>query len=294
MKTTHFYIFLCLCLFILCAAFGCSSDTEEEDSIIETSDDTGTPLDENGDVPNDGTYTFETGLTFEWRLDALSDSFTTPADVIDIDAFDASPALVSNLQAQGKKVVAYLSVGSVENFRDDADQFPQSTIGAIYEGFEDENWLDIRQIDLIAPVLRTRLDMIQAKGFDAIEPDNINGYQNVTGFALNENDAIAFSRWLIVEAHARGLSIGQKNAEEIIPQMVDEFDWILSEDAFVEGFQDTLEPYITAGKAVFFTEYTDRISTTDFQNDVCAYATVKGYSAVLKDRDLTNTTIYCN
>jgi hypothetical protein len=76
--------------------------------------------------------------------------------------------------------------------------------------------------------------------------------------------------------------------------MVDEFDWILSEDAFVEGFQDTLEPYITAGKAVFFTEYTDRISTTDFQNDVCAYATAKGYSAVLKDRDLTNTTIYCN
>lgn len=136
--------------------------------------------------------------------------------------------------------------------------------------------------------------MIQAKGFDAIEPDNINGYQNNTGFSLSQEDVITFSNWLITEANTRGLSIGQKKAEDIIPQMVTSYDWILSEDAFVERFADTLEPYILAGKAVFFTEYTDRISPTDFQNMVCPYVSNQVYSPVLKDRDLTTTTVYCN
>ncbi len=234
------------------------------------------------------------GTTFEWRLDDLTDNYTTEAEVVDIDAFSASATLVANLQAQGKKVIAYISVGSVENFRDDANQFPASVIGNVYEGFEDENWLDIRNIDAIAPVMRARLDMIKSKGFDGVEPDNINGYQNNTGFPLTQGDAKIFSRWLIAEAHERGLSIGQKNAEELVADMVDEFDWMLTEDAFVDDFYDQVKPYIENNKAVFFTEYTDRISEADFMAQVCPVATANQFSAVLKDRDLTNTTVYCN
>jgi hypothetical protein len=136
--------------------------------------------------------------------------------------------------------------------------------------------------------------MIQEKGFDGIEPDNINGYQNNTGFNLTEEDAKVYSRWLIEEAHNRGLSIGQKNAEELIPEMVDEFDWLLTEDAYVEDFYQQLNPYISANKAVFFVEYTDRISEDDFQNLVCPEAASQNFSAVLKNRDLTAVTFYCN
>ncbi len=234
------------------------------------------------------------GTTFEWRLDELPNNYTTQAEVIDIDAFDTTSELVANLQSQGKKVIAYLSVGSVEDFRPDAGDFPTSVIGNVYEGFEDENWLDIREIGLLAPIMRARLDMIESKGFDAIEPDNMNGYQNNTGFNLSQEDAKRYSRWLIEEAHSRGLSIGQKNSEELIPVMVDEFDWLLTEDAYVENFYQQLSPYITANKAVFFVEYTDRISEEDFQNMVCPEAATQNYSAILKNRDLTNTTFYCN
>ena len=71
-------------------------------------------------------YVIPTGKTFEWRLDSLANNYTTTADVIDIDAFSATPELVANLKAQGKTVIAYLSVGSVENYRPDETIFPKA------------------------------------------------------------------------------------------------------------------------------------------------------------------------
>ncbi|MEZ4875762.1 MAG: endo alpha-1,4 polygalactosaminidase [Flavobacteriaceae bacterium] len=184
------------------------------------------------------------GTTFEWRLDDLPNDYSTNAAVVDIDAFSASAELVSHLHANGTKVFAYLSVGSVEDYRPDASDFPAAVIGNVYEGYEDEKWLDIRQINLLGPIMEARLDMIQQKGFDGIEPDNMNGYQNNTGFTLSEEDAKIYSRWLIEKAHERGLSIGQKNAEELVPDLADEFDWILTEDAYVENFYQQLTPIL--------------------------------------------------
>lgn len=239
-------------------------------------------------------FVIPAGKTFEWRLDILANNYTTNADVIDIDAFSATPELVANLKAQGKTVIAYLSVGSVENYRPDVNDFPQSVIGNEYDGYPDENWLDIREIELLGPIMEARFNMIKSKGFDGIEPDNMNGYQNNTGFDISEEDAIVYSRWLIAQAHSRGLSIGQKNSEELILTLYDEFDWILTEDAFVDDFYKELTPFITAGKAVFLVEYTDRISSGDFQTQVCPNAISRNYSAVLKNRDLTDVTFYCN
>lgn len=278
----NFYFNTLFISILICIIAGCS---DSDDSQAETNDD---------DPQNTQIFIPTPGTTFEWRLDDLPNSYSTQAAVVDIDAFSATPELVANLQAQGVRVLAYLSVGSVEDFRDDAGDFPQQIIGNEYEGFPDENWLDIREIELLAPIMEARLDMIASKGFDGIEPDNINGYQNDTGFNLTQEDAKVYCRYLIEQAHTRGLSIGQKNAEELIPDMVDEFDWLLSEDAYVENFYQQLTPYIAANKAVFFVEYTDRISATDFQTMVCPEAETRNYSAVLKDRDLTTTTIYCN
>ena len=234
------------------------------------------------------------GASFDWQLDDVTSSNEFDATVIDVDAFSTSAATVQHFKDQGKIVIAYLSVGSVENFRPDANQFPAAVIGNVYDGFEDENWLDIRNIDALAPILRARFDMIQAKGFDGIEPDNMNGYQNNTGFSLTQTDAIVFSRWLINEAHARNLHIGQKNAEELVPNMVDEFDWMLTEDAYADNFQDEALPYIIAGKAVFVTEYKDAMSQSQFLNTVCPDAAVNQYSAIYKNRDLTDPVISCN
>ena len=66
-------------------------------------------------------------------------------------------------------------------------------LGKQYEGFPEERWLDIRRIDLLAPILRARIDACRAKGFDGVDPDNLNGFENDTGFPLTATDQLTTS-----------------------------------------------------------------------------------------------------
>lgn len=233
--------------------------------------------------------------TFDWRLDEVGPGTIFDAEVVDIDAFDATEELVKELHGQGKKVLAYLSVGTVEDWRPDAHLFPASVVGNDYAGWEGEKWLDIRNIAQLSPILSSRLDMIKDKGFDAVEPDNIDGFEYPgPGFDLKKQDAQNFCIWLIEEAHKRGLSIGQKNAAELAPALVDGFDWMLTEDAFADDWQDEAKIYVSKGKAVFAVEYTDRMSEQSFLNNVCPVAKTNNYSAILKDRELTAGKVACD
>lgn len=201
----------------------------------------------------------------------------------DIEMFDNDADTVANLHAQGRKVICYISVGSWEEWRPDADQFPASVIGNDYEGWPGEKWLDIRQIDVLAPIMQARLDECRAKGFDGIEPDNIDGFTNDTGFPLTYKDQLAYNIWLANEAHARGLSIGLKNDAEQVADLLPYFDWALTEDCFAEGWCEEMLPFIEAGKPVFAAEYTDMDITTD---QFCPQANEMNFSAILKNREL--------
>lgn len=70
-----------------------------------------------------------------------------------------------------------------------AGEFPAEVLGSDYDGWPGERWLDIRRIDLLAPIMLARLDMCTAKGFDCVEPDNIEIYDNDTlfDFAITED-----------------------------------------------------------------------------------------------------------
>ena len=48
--------------------------------------------------------------------------------------------------------------------------------GTTYSGFSDERWLDIRQWNILGPIMTARFNMAKAKGCDGIEPDNVDGY----------------------------------------------------------------------------------------------------------------------
>lgn len=103
-------------------------------------------------------------------------------------------------------------------------------LGKQYEGFPEERWLDIRRIDLLAPILRARIDACRAKGFDGVDPDNLNGFENDTGFPLTATDQLRFNTWLANEAHARELSIGLKNDGPQAGTLAPYFDWVIVEE----------------------------------------------------------------
>jgi hypothetical protein len=208
---------------------------------------------------------------------------STDARIYDIDLFDSDPALVEQLHARGSRVLCYISVGSWEDWRPDADQFPPEVIGNDYEGWPGEKWLDIRRLDLLAPILRARLDLCAVKGFDGVEPDNVEVYDNDTGFSITYADQLAFAIWLADEAHARGLAIGLKNAPDMIAEAQPYFDFSVAEDCFYYSWCTDTLPFIEAGKPVFAIEYTDM--DIDFET-ACMKAKSLGLTMLLKHRNL--------
>ena len=224
------------------------------------------------------------GTTWQWQLTGNLSDLLPSASVYDLDLFETDASAVRALHAQGRKVICYVSAGSWEDWRPDAETFPGEIIGKKYQGWPGERWLDIRRLDALGEILGQRLDLCRAKGFDGIEPDNIDAYANDTGFPLTAADQLTFNRWLASEAHARGLSIGLKNDPDQAAELVADFDWALTEDCYDQGWCGAMLPFLEAGKAVFAAEYTD--TGVDFEA-ACSEIQPAGFSLILKDRELT-------
>ncbi|MDP9080455.1 MAG: endo alpha-1,4 polygalactosaminidase [Bacteroidota bacterium] len=266
-------------LFALFTLMACKKDSTGTDTTNAVD---GSPL------TNDKTTWWQpaAGVSFDWELDDISSANTYSGSVVDVDAFTTTAETVAALHTKGKKVIAYLSVGTLENDRPDASLLPSEVIGKTYPEWPNEKWLDIRQIDKLKPWLNSRFNMIIKKGFDGVEPDNVDAYQNNTGFAIAITDTKKYVDYLITLAHNNGLSIGQKNVSELTTEYAAKFDWALTEDAFQQGWQNDLAPYIKLNKPVFAVEYTDLTSQKTFEDNVCPKAGQLGYTAILKKRDL--------
>lgn len=223
--------------------------------------------------------------TFQWQLSGTIDT-TVNASVYDVDAFETDATMVAQLHALGRHVICYIDAGSYETGRPDASSFPKSVIGNAYVGWPGEYWLDIRNISMLGPIMQARLDMCKQKGFDAVEPDNIDGYQNNTGFPLTAQDQLTYNLWFAQQAHNRNLSIALKNDADQVPQLVTSFDFALTEDCFQQGWCAQLQPFAAAHKAVFAVEYTDVTTSATFHASYCPQAASAGYAATFKNRNL--------
>jgi hypothetical protein len=198
----------------------------------------------------------------------------------DVDLFDTPASVVADLHAKGRRVVCYLSAGSFEDWRADAGSFPEAVKGDPLDGWPGERWLDIRRLDVLGPIMERRMDLCREKGFDGVEPDNVDGYSNRSGFSLTAADQLAYNRFLARAAHARGLSIGLKNDLGQVAELEPHFDWALNESCYAYRECDLLTPFVAAGKAVFHVEYD--LATSQF----CADARSRGFMSMRKNWDL--------
>jgi hypothetical protein len=192
--------------------------------------------------------------TWQWQLTTPVD-LSVPAQMYDIDLFNNGAEVVSAVHASGRRAVCYLSAGTWEPGRPDSGAFPAAVLGSAVSGWPDERWLDIRRLDILGPIMERRLDLCRARGFDGVEPDNVDGYGNGTGFPLSAADQLAYNRFLVSAAHARGLSIGLKNDLEQVAELQPIYDWALDEECFANSECQLLQPFVQAGKAVFNVEY---------------------------------------
>jgi len=204
-----------------------------------------------------------------WELQ-LQGTINTSYDarLYDIDLFDTPQETIDALHAQGRKVICYFSAGSYEEWRDDAADFPPSALGNTLDGWPGEWWLDVRDPQL-QPIMSARLDLAQSRGCDGVDPDNVDGYTNDTGFPLTAEDQLAYNLFLATAAHARGLAIGLKNDLDQIETLVGNFDFALNEQCHQYNECDMLSPFVQAGKPVFNVEYASRYDDPAVMDALC-------------------------
>ncbi len=219
------------------------------------------------------------GTTWQWQLSGDTD-LSYPAQVYDLDLFETSRETVSTLHRMGVKVICYLNAGAWEEWRKDAKLYPKEVLGSGLDGWKGERWIDIRRIDLLAPILKERIRLAAEKGCDGIEPDNIDGYTNETGFPLTYQDQLRFNKWLSLLCHSMGLSVGLKNDLEQVKDLIVHFDWALNESCFEYHECNLLTPFIQSGKAVFGVEYSGDPA------DFCPRANSMGFSWMKKHLQL--------
>jgi hypothetical protein len=134
--------------------------------------------------------------------------------------------------------------------------------------------------DALAKIVGSWIDECAAKGFQAVEPDNLDTWTRSEGL-LTQAHAVAFAKLLAAYAHSKGLAIGQKNAVEwsTVGRSQVGFDFAVAESC---ADYDECQGYVDVyGNEVLIIEYDDK----QFQRACGQYGA--RLSIVMRDRNVT-------
>jgi hypothetical protein len=193
-------------------------------------------------------------LTWYWQLQGTINN-SEPVAAYDIDGFETSASEVATLHAQAKHVICYIDVGTYEPGRADSSKFPASVQGADVQGWPGEKWLDISNLAVLEPIMTGRFQMCKEKGFDAVEPDNMDGFENNDGFNNTAAQQLTYDEWVAGEVHSLGMAVLQKNDGEQTKELEPYFDGALDEQCNQYAECSNFQAYLTAGKPVLNAEY---------------------------------------
>jgi hypothetical protein len=230
------------------------------------------------------------GTTYQIQYDGnYTDSVA--ADIYDIDMFDAPQSFIDKLHGEGRKVMCYISVGTWENFRPDKNQFPKSVIGNPDGGWKGEHWLDVRQTQILEPIMTARLQMCKAKHFDGVDPDNMDGYENHTGFKISYAQQLAYNTWVAQEAHSLGLTADEKGDNDQVKDMSKVFDFAVTEECWKQGWCNEFNVYTARNALVIDVEY--NVAPSVFTSKACADVAKYNENAMLKHLGLNAWIVTC-
>jgi len=235
----------------------------------------------------------------KWQID-ISDTISvssasapepSDAEVWDLDLFNTDADTITNLKSAGKKVICYFSAGTSEEGRPDLGSFQDGDLGAGLPDWPGENWLDLRSESVFA-VMQGRIDLAAQKGCDAIDPDNMDGYSNENGGGFNPplstDDSVAFLQKMADAAGSYGMSIGLKNAGDIVDSVTDIVQFAVNEQCSELQECGIYDNFTGAGKPVFHIEY----GSPDQADQFCDHE--GPFSTVIKEMSLNGWVHYCD
>ncbi len=193
-------------------------------------------------------------LTWYWQLQGTVNN-NEPVAAYDIDGFENAASEVTTLHAKGIHVICYIDVGTYEPGRPDSGEFPASVKGSAVQGWPGEQWLNIADTSVLEPIMTKRFQMCKEKGFDAVEPDNMDGFENDDGFNNTALQQLTYDEWVATEVHALGMAVLQKNDGGQTNELKSHFDGALTEECNVYSECASFTPYLAEGKPVLNAEY---------------------------------------
>ncbi len=230
------------------------------------------------------------GQSYQIQYDGKID-LHVPAKIYDLDMFETKPAVVAQLHRMGRHVMCYVDVGTWEKWRRDAKEFPKSVLGKPDGGWKGERWLDIRQTSILEPIMAHRLDLCKKKGFDGVDPDNLDGYENKTGFPLTYQEQLDYDTWVAKAAHDRGLTADQKGDNDQVKDLVKVYDFAVVEQCYAQGWCKEFDLYTNADRLVVDVEYYH--NRKRFLDGNCREAAKNHDTAILKKLELTAWILTC-
>ncbi|MEO8801277.1 MAG: endo alpha-1,4 polygalactosaminidase [Polyangiaceae bacterium] len=162
-------------------------------------------------------------VSWDWQIGADTEaSVGVPAGVklLDVDGFATSAAKVASLKSAGVYAVCYINAGSYQPGLPDSAEYPESLKIQADPDWPGEYFLDVTDVfkpgSVLASILEARFKMCKDKGFDALEPDNLQNDENVTSGTkkITLQDQLDFNGWVADAAHAAGLAVFQKNGPD--------------------------------------------------------------------------------
>jgi len=230
------------------------------------------------------------GTTYQIQYDGKLD-FSVDAAVYDVDAVDTTARQVAAIHARGRRAVCYVDVGTWEKWRPDAAQFPKDVLGKPDGGWSGERWLDIRQTSVLEPIMTKRLLRCKRKHFDGVDPDNLDGYVNNTGFHLTYSEQLAYDTWVANEAHAMGLTVAEKGDNDQVADLSKVYDYAVVEQCFAQGWCKQFARYTNHNALVVDVEY--NLTQSRFLQKTCPSDARYRETAMLKHLSLNAWIVTC-
>lgn len=306
-----------ICIFIISAALaasGCRAsnpaitsilESSENMTVVETTSDTtviGSTLSSVSETASESitetekqSFTHEYGvfLSFEGKLDKLADYHT-----VVIDAQYYCKEEIEAFKNKGHKVISYINIGSLENFRSYYKKYKGLKLGK-YEHWDEEIWIDVSDQKWQDFMTGEMIPNLLGKGIDGFFVDNcdvyyhfpaakiLNGLTNIMKNMINTGkDVLINGGDTYLDAYCKSggswndviTGINQENVFAKIIWDKNKFGKADPEDH--KYFIGYIERYSKLGAKIYLLEYT---KDKNLINEIDEYCKQNGYEYYVSD-----------
>ncbi len=266
-----------------------SSVSETVTSVTESTSGTSSETTEKQSFKNE----YGVFLSFEGKLDKLADYHT-----VVIDAQYYGKEEIEAFKGEGHKVLSYINIGSLEDFRSYYKRFKSLKLGR-YENWDEEIWIDVSDSNWQAFITEELIPDLTAKGIDGFFVDNCDVYYNYP-----REDILTGLSNMMIAMRKTGLQVLINGGDKYLDAYCktggswdDVISGINQENVFAkilwdkngfgradpedhEYFKDYIERYADKGADIYLLEYT---KDQELISEIKEYCESKGFSYYVSD-----------